>query len=229
VLSCLHSARGRASASLALLLAAALTGCGGSSGNGIASKSPSEILAASQAAAQGATSVRVAGKNSQGPLSLTLNLDLASNGGRGQVSGLGLAYELIRIGNTLYLKGNAAFDARLDSTTGLHVPQGVWLKAPASGQLAQLTSFTDLGGELKRLLSSTGPTTKGATTTVNGQKVIELKVSAKLFSGSLFVATTGKPYPIELVKRGRETGQITFSGWNASVSLTPPRNAIAIR
>ncbi|MFI4972859.1 MAG: hypothetical protein ACHP7H_09280, partial [Hyphomicrobiales bacterium] len=100
MLICLHRARARARASsswlagglvsaLALLLTvaltAALTGCG-SSGNGVASKSASEILAASKAAADSATSVHVAGKSSQGPLSITLNLDMASNGGRGQIS-----------------------------------------------------------------------------------------------------------------------------------------------
>ncbi|MFI4971284.1 MAG: hypothetical protein ACHP7H_01280 [Hyphomicrobiales bacterium] len=215
---------------LTVALAVSLTGCGGSSGNGIASKTPTEILAASKAAADSATSVHVAGKSSQGPLSLTLNLDLASNGGRGQISGLGLAYEVIRVGDTLYAKGNHAFYTRLSATTGLHLPQGVWLKAPASGgKLAQLASFTNLSRELGRLLSSTGPVTKGATTTVNGQKAIELKESAKLFSGSLFIATTGKPYPVELLKRGRESGQTTFSGWNAPVSLTAPANAIAIQ
>jgi hypothetical protein len=232
VLTRLHSARGRAGAPLALLavaLAAALTGCGGSSGNGVASKSPSDILAAAKAAAVSATSVHVSAKNSQGPLSLTLNLDLASNGGRGQISLLGATYEVIRIGNTLYAKGNPAFYKRLSAITGLHLPQGVWLKAPANGgRLAQLASFTDLSSELNLLLRSTGPIIKGATTTVNGQKAIELKETAKLFSGSLYIATTGKPYPIELLKHGRESGQTTFSGWNQPVSLTAPPNATAL-
>jgi hypothetical protein len=230
VLSCLNSARGRAGVSLALplALAAALAGCGGSSGNGVASKSASDILAASKAAAQSATSVHVVGKNSQGALSLKLNLDMASNGGRGQVSLLGLNFELIRVGNTLYAKGNPAFYKRLG--VAAHVPQGTWLKASANGgKLAQLAAFTDLSGELGRLLSSTGPITKGASATVNGQQAIELKESAKLFSGSLYIATTGKPYPIEIVKRGRESGQTAFSHWNEPVSLSAPANAIAIR
>jgi hypothetical protein len=234
VLTRLHSARARAGAPLALLitavLAAALTGCGGSSGNGIASKSASDILAAAKAAAVSATSVHVAAKNSQGPLSLTLNLDLAGNGGRAQVSlaPLGLPFELIRIGSTLYLKGSPAFYKRLGAGAA-KVPPGTWLKVPISnGQLAQLAVYTDLSGELNLLLSSTAPITKGATTTVNGQKAVELKQTAKLFAGSLYVATTGKPYPIQLVKRGRESGLITFSHWNAPVSLTAPPNAIAL-
>jgi hypothetical protein len=215
---------------LTVALAAALAGCGGSSGNGIASKSDSEILAASIAAAEAASSVHVAVHNSQGRrLSVTLNLDLARNGARASISVLDFAYELIRIGDTLYVKGNPAFYRQLGGAVR-HAPQGRWLKASTSGgQLAGLASLTESSSELERLLSSRGPITKGATTTVNGQKAIELKESAKLFSGSLFIATTGKPYPIELLKRGRETGQTTFSHWNAPVSLTAPPNAIAVR
>ncbi len=69
----LQSARARARAPLALLLAAALAvavaalaGCG-SSGNGVASKSPSEILAASKAAALSASSVHVVEQQPRGP------------------------------------------------------------------------------------------------------------------------------------------------------------------
>ena len=60
--------------------------------------------------------------------------------------------------------------------------------------------FTDLRGELNRLLSTTAPVAKGAKTTINGQKAIEVKEAAKLYKGLLYVATTGKPYPIQLVK-----------------------------
>jgi len=221
-------ARAGSLAPLTVGLAVALSGCGGSSGNGVASKSASQILTASKAAADSASSVNVASKSSVGPLSLTLNLDLARDGGRAQVTVGTLSFEVIRTGNTLYLKGNPVFDQSLLTTTGLHAPQGKWLKTPVnSTRLAQLASVTDLSGELGRVLTSPGPISKGATTTVNGQKTIELKEAARLFSGSLYVATTGKPYPLQIVKSGREIGQTTFSGWNEPVSLTAPPNATA--
>jgi hypothetical protein len=233
VLTWPKGARSRAGATLGPLLtavlAATLAGCGGSSGNGVASRSAPEILAASIAAADSAASVHVAGRSAQGQLALTLETDLATNGGHARVSVLGAAYELIRLGNILYLKGNSAFDTRVDSATGLHVPKGVWLRARAhSGPTAQLASFTDLSGELRRLLSNAYRITKGAATTVNGQRVIELKETGRLFSGSLYIAATGTPYPIELVKRGRETEHTTFSRWNVPVTLTAPRSAISI-
>jgi hypothetical protein len=229
-LSTVLARAGELLAALTVGLAVALAGCGGSSGNGVASKSASEILAASKAAADSASSVHVASKSSVGPLSLTLNLDLASDGGRGQIAIGVLSAEVIRTGNTLYLKGNPAFDQSLRTTTGLHAPEGKWLKTPVSSvRLAQLASLTDLSGELGRVLSSPGTISKGATTTLNGQKAIELKETARLSSGSLYVATTGKPYPLQIVKSGRETGQTTFSAWNEPVSLTAPANAIASR
>jgi hypothetical protein len=231
MLTPVHHARARASAPLALALtlalAAVLGGCGGSSDNGVASKTASEILAASKSAAENASSVHVVSKSSQGPLTLTTNLQLSSNGGRGQISGLGLNFEVIRIGNTLYVKGSPAFQKRLAGTTDL--PPGSWLKAPAnSGQLAQLAAFTNLPGELGRLLSSANPVTKGATTTINRQKTIELKQTGKIYTGQIYIATTGQPYPIQILKHGHETGQTTLTNWNQPITLTPPANTITI-
>jgi hypothetical protein len=200
-----------------------LAGCGGSAGNAISSKTPAEILAVSRAAATSATSVHVVSKASQGPLTAALNLQLASNGGRAQVSLLGLAFEVIRIGETVYLKGSPSLYQRLGITT--NVPQGSWLTGPASGQLGQLAAFTDLRGELGRLLpASNALLTKGANTSIDGQQALELKATGKLYTGALDIATTGKPYPIKLTKHGKETGQSTFNEWNKPITLNPPTN-----
>jgi len=211
----------------AVVLAAGLAGCGGSSGNGIATKLPAEILAASRAAAMSATSVHVVSNASQGGLSFTSNLELAANGGRARVSLIGFTYEAIRIDGTLYVTGNKAFFRRLLPRAGRHVREGTWLKGSAeTGKLAQLASFTYLSRELGRLLSYTGSLRKGATSTVGGLHAIELKRTAKLFTGALYVATAEKPYPIQIVKQGRERGTTTFSGWNQPISLTAPATAV---
>ncbi len=223
--------RARTSFAFALGVAAtvALAGCGGSSSAGITSKSPAEIVAASQAAAARATSVQVSIRASQGPLSLTTDLALAGDGGRAKLSFLNLDYEVIRIGRTLYVKGNRTFDRRLERRAGVHVPQGVWLKASAAtGTLAGYADLTELRSQLGRLLRSSGPLTKGATTTIDGQHTVELRQTARLFTGSLYIAAEGEPYPIEIVKHGRETGQTTFSGWNRPISLSAPAGAVEL-
>jgi hypothetical protein len=217
------------SPALALAVAVAgLAGCGGSADNGVASKNASEILAAAKAAAQSATAVHVEARNAQGPLTLTVKLELTSNGGQAHITGLGLDFETIRTGNTLYLKGNTLLYQRLGINPA-RVPQGAWIKTPANNsQFGQLAAFTDLKSEVNRLISSTGPLTKGATTTTDGQKTIELKNSGKLYTGAIYIATTGKPYPIQITKTGRESGRTTLTNWNQPVSLSAPSNTISI-
>ena len=77
-----------------------------------------------------------------------------------------------------------------------------------------------------QLLSSHGKLAKGKTTTIHGQQAIA--VSDTTNGGTLYVATTGKPYPLEISKTGSSGGQITFDHFNQPVSLTPPANAIDI-
>ncbi len=222
-------------AGLAILVLALLCGCGSSS-NGVASKSPAEILAAATSAAQQASSVHIQARSATGPLTLTLDMSYTKDGAHGSVSLVGLDYQLIRIGDTLYVSGNSRFYRELAQTLSGHaatavakLPPGTWLKTtvgkgPASG----LAGITDMNSEIALILGSGTPVKKGAETRVNGQAAIELKQIAKLYVGSLFIATTGEPYPILQRKTGRETGQTNFSAWNQPVTLTPPANATDI-
>ncbi len=213
---------------LPVLLIFAIAGCGSSSssGNGVASKSASEILAASKAAADSASSVHVTGNLTSNGTPITLNLSLASgHGGRGQISQGNLSFNLIVVGNTIYIKGSPAFYSHFGGTAAAQLFQGKWLKAPISGgELGSLAALTNFGQLLDQTLASHGTLAKGSSSTVAGTPVIELRDSAH--NGSLFVATTGKPYPIQIVKHGSETGHITFTGWNQPVSLSAPAGAI---
>jgi hypothetical protein len=47
-------------------------------------------------------------------------------------------------------------------------------------------------------------------------------------AGTLYVATTGTPYPLEILKKGGSGGSILFDRWNQPVTLTAPANAINI-
>lgn len=209
-----------------IALAGLLGGCGGSSGNGVASKSPAEILAATKSAADGASSVHIAGSLSSAGSPITLNMYLVSGtGGRGRLAENGLSFELIVVDNSIYIKGSPAFYSHFGGSTAAQLFRGKWLKAPAaSGELASLASLTDLSKLIDQALANTSTIVKGATTTVRAQPVVELTDAAK--DGSIYVATTGKPFPVQLVKRGSESGRVTFSGWDQPVTLTPPPNAI---
>jgi len=216
---------------LAIVLAAAIAGCG-SLGNDVASKSPAQILAAARAAAEGASSVHIESKLAQARIASTIDVDAASShGARGKISFGPIAYEMILVGDTAYFKGSTALYSQLvGSAAAARLPKGAWLKGSATtGQLGALASSVEQDKLLARLLESSGDLAKGANTTVNGQKVVEIKEAGHvLFTASLYIATTGKPYPIEIAKRGREHGQITFSRWGEPVSLAAPANAVDI-
>jgi hypothetical protein len=77
---------------------------------------------------------------------------------------------------------------------------------------------------LAHLLLSHGTLSKGATTTVEGQQAVAL--TDKTQGGTLYVATTGKPYPVEIKHGGSSGGKIVFDRFNQPVTLTPPANAI---
>jgi hypothetical protein len=210
------------------LLGGLLGGCGGSSsGNGVASKSPNEILAAAKAAADAAKSAHVSGSVVSGGSPITLDLDLAAAGGRGQLSLNGLGFELIQTGGTVYIKGSPAFYRRIGGAAAAQLLQGKWLKAPTSTpEFSSIASLTDLHRLLNAALSSHGTLVKTATSTVNGKKVVG--VTDQTRGGTLYVATSGSPYPLEIAKSGTGGGTVSFDRWNERVSITPPANAIDI-
>ena len=214
---------------LCVLLAASLAACGGSSGgssnNGVASKSASGIVQAAVGALKGVRSVHVSGSLVSSGVPLTLDLSLVSGkGGTGSMSENGLAFQVVTVNNLVYIKGSDAFWSHFGGATAASLFHGKWLKAPATGQFAALTELANTQALFNKLLSSHGKLVKGSTTTINGQPAIAVTDSTQ--GGTLYVATTGKPYPIELVKKGSGGGRINFDRFNQPVSLTAPSGAI---
>ena len=219
-----------------ILLVGLLAGCGGgsssssssSSDNGISGKSTAEILAATKAAADAASSVHVSGSIVSGgsPITLDMNL-LAGKGGRGQLSEGGLSFELIQVNKTVYIKGSAAFYKHIGGSAAAQLLQGKWLKAPStSSDFASLGQLTDLHQLVDQTLANHGTVTKLGTSTVNGEKVVGLTDKTK--GGTLYIAATGQAYPIQIAKSGSGGGKINFSAWNKPVTLAAPANAIDV-
>jgi hypothetical protein len=73
---------------------------------------------------------------------------------------------------------------------------------------------------------STGEASKSASAiTVDGQKATELKSSK---GGSLFVATSGTPYPVEFAGGGTTSGTVTLSEWGTAKAPGAPKSSIDI-
>ena len=218
-------------AAVSLLAAASLlSACGGSSpaGNGVASKSPAQILEATKAAAAQAASVHISGSIDAAGKPIGLNMELlASKGGKGTISEDGFTIQLVQTEGSVYINGSAAFYKHVSGSAAAQLLQGRWLKAPAnSGELASLASLTDLSRLVDEALAGHGALTKGATATIAGQPAIALHDAAK--SGTLYVATTGRPYPLEITKSGRESGNVVLDRWDQPVHLSAPAGAIEI-
>ena len=213
----------------AVLLAVALAGCGGSSsGNGVASKSADQIVAAAKAAAVGAAAVHIAGSIvSEGkPLKIDMQL-VKGKGGRGRITLEGVSIDLVRVGGSVYINGSQAFYRRVAGAAAAQLLQGKWLKAPEnSGNFASLASLTDLEKLMNTTLSSHGTLSRGATKTIGGRQAVAVNDISQ--GGTVYVATSGTPYPLQLSKDGSGGGKIVFDNWNRSVTLTAPANAINI-
>jgi hypothetical protein len=207
----------------------ALAGCGSSStGSGISSKPPAEIIARAKEAAGTASSVYISGTIvSKGvPVSLEMEL-LAGKGGRGRVAQNGLSFELVQVGGVIYINGSAAFYRHIGGPAAAQVLRGRWLKASASTpEFAPISALTDLRELMSSALAGGGPLTKRGITTVHGQKVVAIDDASQ--GGTVYVAATGKPYPFEVVNDGGKGGTVAFDRWNEPVTLVAPANAIDV-
>ncbi|HXQ47550.1 MAG TPA: hypothetical protein VN806_13090 [Caulobacteraceae bacterium] len=212
-------------------MAVGVAGCGSSSSsdNGVAARSPTEIVAAAKAAADAASSVHVAGSIVSGGVPLTLDLSLAAGkGGQGRISQNGLSFEVIQLNGTAYISGSPAFYSHFAGPAAAQLLQGKWLKASATtGSLASLAPLTELRKLVDSAVATRGGTlTKGAKTTIEGQPAVAVTETAQ--KGVLYVATTGQPYPIEIAKSGDGGGKIVFGKWNQPVTLAAPKNSVDI-
>jgi hypothetical protein len=217
-----------------LLLATGVAACGGSGGgsssaNGIASKSTTAIVAATTKAAESAQSVEVAGSISQSGTTVGLDLKMvAASGATGWITEQGKRFNMVLVGKTLYIDAGKSFWTTYANAAVAKVLQGKWLKTPATGSYASVAKLGNLEQFFKQVFGHHGPLAKTGAKIVNGAKVIGLRDTKQ--GGVLYVATTGKPYPIELNGNtgGSGRGKLTFSGYGTAFKITPPKNSISL-
>ena len=213
---------------LLALLGAGCGGGGGSTSNGEAGKTAKEIVADAKAAAKKAGSVHFHGSivESGTPLKVDIRIDGTKAGG-GSITIQGSKVEIVRMGSQAYLKGSPAFYQQIAGPTAAALLKGKWLKGSAtSGDLASLADLTDINKLFDAALKPSGTLTKGKERTVDGQKVIGINSSD---GGTLYVATTGEPYPIEITQAsGSSTGTLHFDEWNRPVDVKAPTDAVDI-
>jgi hypothetical protein len=210
-----------------------LAGCGSSKkeskSNGEASKSPTQVLADAKAAATNAATAHVSGSIDSGGTPIKLDLSTArGKGAKGSMSTSGRSFDLVRIGDTVYIQGSDDFYKHFAGAAVAQLLHGKWLKASATqGPLKSLGPLTNIGELFTGISAHHGKLASEGVTTYRGQKVVEVRDTSD--NSKLYVAATGKPYPVAISggKKG-QSGTITFGDWNSRVSLSAPENALDI-
>jgi hypothetical protein len=219
---------------LALVLAAALlAGCGShkkaAEPNGEASKPAERVLADARAAASRASSAHVSGNIASRGTRITLDLDTArGKGAKGSMSTNGLKFDLIRIGKDAYIRGSDEFLKHFAGAAVAQLLHGRWFKASIDNpRFASLKPVTDVGLLLGKVSANHGRLVNDGKTTYKGAEVVAIRDTSD--NSKLYVAATGKPYPVAIVGgRTGQSGTVTFGDWNAHVSLSAPSGAIDI-
>lgn len=203
--------RGLCVAFIALSLTVGACGSGDKSGDPDKSKdgstsesgkSASDILSDVKAAATSARSVHVTSKGAK-PVDVILTKN-------GQAAGImtlkgGKPVEILVISKDVVY-------ARTPKTKGKFGK----LRTPDA---EQVSSSLSMQAVMKKGLTPDGSLKKGDTTTLEGQKAIELRDEPK--GDQLFVAYSGHPYPLKLVEdKGKTT--TTFKDWDKPVTLKDP-------
>ena len=221
----------RASALALALTAALLAGCGGHSNtakpNGEAAKPADRVLADADAAATSASSVHVSGTVSSNGTPIVLNLSLThSKGAKGSMSVGGQRFDLIRIADTLYIKGSDSFYQQFGGAAAAQLLHGKWLKGSATkSRLSSLVPLTNIDTLFAKIATGHGKLTNDGKKTYKGQAVVQLRDTSD--GSNLLVAATGKPYPVAITGgKKSQSGTIAFGDWNKSVPLSAPSNAI---
>jgi hypothetical protein len=207
----------------ALLVVAAsitLAGCGDSD-NGVADLAADEIVAEVLEAAEAAESVQVTGEMEVDGEGLAFDMGFTAGGATGTLTFEGADIELLSVDGDVYMRGDAdAWTTMTGNPSAGALLANRYALLPADdASFEDFAAFTDLAGFVDELMTTEGSVSKGDEAEIGGQKVIGLISDDE--GGTLYVATTGDPLPIQLAAPEGETGSLDFD-WDATVEVAAP-------
>lgn len=203
-------------------LAVTGTGCGADQDegtNGVGKLSAEQIEDKAKAAAGAAASVHLSGTLVSGGKSFALDMRLGKDGGSGEVKSQEDTFQVLRVGEQLYLKASAAFWGKSDSAGKLG---DKYVKVPESDPTyKQFRGFTDMHVLLDGLLGLDGKLAKEDDYTKVGHTRAVLVTADKGRGGKLSVSLEGTPYPLRLERAGG-AGQVELAEWGKTFPLEAP-------
>jgi hypothetical protein len=206
------------------VLVAGLAGCGGATpGNGEAAKSAEQIYKDASASTAALPSLKVSGTLVSGENTLALDLDAGRSSGGGTLTIDGSPLEVVVDGTALYLKGaDEAWDKLTGSSAAGAALGGKWLQTETTdqgfGNLAALVNVSKLVTSFK----PEGAVAKSKPGHYEGHPAIGV-VDKGGSRGTLYVATTGKPYILGITGDG--DGNIDFGDYGTATIPAAPTHA----
>ncbi|MEU8617158.1 hypothetical protein [Streptomyces sp. NPDC048623] len=230
---------------LAAGLVAALTACAtdpDEGTNGVGRLDAPAIEKKAQTAADAAKAVRLSGTLVSKGGTYKLNMRLKQDGASGSVTTKNSTFELLRVGDALFLKADAAFWEHEDGASASPSGSGgsghsgsddagseaadtlgdMYVKVPEDDPAyKQLRGFTDMNLLLDGLIGLHGDLVKGDHDTIGGMRTINVKGGKDADGGSLDVSLEGVPFPLRFA-RGGGAGVVVLSEWNKDFPLAEP-------
>jgi hypothetical protein len=210
---------------LALAIALVLSSCAAPA-NGIATKSAPAIVDAAGAALVSAHTfeIQATSGGSGSPASVTFKIE-GQNVGEGRFVTSSLSFQAEELHGTDYFRSQTLW-----SQVGGPTLQGAlgnrWVYISASSSTA--TELTAVFGTLtsppnlaKQLTKDAQTSVRGKLGTVDGEPVISISEPK---AGTIYVATTGKPYPLRWEQGS--VGRVVFSNFGAHFHIVAPKDAV---
>ena len=193
--------------------------------NGVEELGPKQILNQANKAALSARSMRLIGTSPQASLDLVVTQD-SSDGTRtaGETT-----LKTRVVDNTIYIKADAdywteAFNAKKAKRIG-----DKWVTGDLDNpKLASFKQTSTMKPLMKQFLRTDGTPEVGEVGVSQGQPAVPLTSNV----GTLWVATTGKPYPLMITSSPdqAEVSEVDFTDWNKKVVIKAPpkKNTISL-
>ncbi|MFD7814224.1 hypothetical protein ACFV6E_14895 [Streptomyces sp. NPDC059785] len=210
-----------------------LTGCSAedpdAGTNGVGKLSAQKIQSRTRKAAESADTVRLSGNVVTNGRTYELDMRLKGDGGTGSVTSKGESFRLLRVGEHLFLKADAAFwnhqDGKDDDsgsdTAAADKLDGMYVKVPTGDPAyKRFSGFTDKDVLLDGLLTLHGDLATDGHHEQQGTRTIRITADEGE-GGSLDVCLEGEPYPLLLVRAGG-AGTLRLTDWGKDFALKEP-------
>lgn len=191
--------------------------------NGVSALSAEQILARAKSALGAADAVRIAGSGKDEGTVVKLDMRYGADGAVGDFIIDGQRLDLLRVRDDVYVKGSTSFWTTFANASVGKLLGGKYVKTSTTdARFKDLAEITDLTSAADGFLEPDGTITKGKETTVAGQPAIALE-SKSATGGTLYIATTGRPYPLSIEDDPGSTGsKLTFTDYGKPLTVKAP-------